>query len=378
MSVTYSDRGPANATVNTDGTETLTITWGSVGAHLFEERIYSRKNGGSWSMSRKYVSGTFENTQTAAVTLTYGDEIEWYGLAYDANMESATTPIWTISRAPLPPDTTDPTITEVTPATGNVEPGASGVTFQATVADDRVVSYLKLYVDSELEETWTTAGTKSYTMVLAKGAHTYEFTAADTAGNTATTGVVNITVVNVAPVAAEGAAITVAGETGAVSVANLGNVWVTWTPFEDYNSEDSLTYTVDYQIASGGWNNIATATAATTVEWTPNDGLGAGEIRVKANDGTGDSSYLSRSNITVTSSQSPNEPTITSPAGAEDWREGETHAITWTVADPEHPESLPCVYEIQFSADGTFTDAVTLTTTADGGSYSWTLPTDLV
>ena len=112
------------------------------------------------------------------------------------------------------------------------------------------------------------------------------------------------------------------------------------------------------------------------MEWIPDDGLGAAELRVKANDGTGDSaSYLSRASITVLSSQSPTDPVLDEPADTP-WREGETHSVTWT--ESTHPESLPITYEIQFSAAGDFSDAVVIATTITGASYAWTLATTLV
>lgn len=74
----------------------------------------------------------------------------------------------------------------------------------------------------------------------------------------------------------------------------------------------------------------------------------------------------------------PNAPTLTSPVGTEVWREGETRQVTWTPADPEQADGLECVYDIQFSAAGDFTDAVDIATGADGGSYSWKLAESLV
>lgn len=378
MSVVASDRSPASGTKNTDGVESLSITWGSFGAPLYICYIFYRRNGGSWTSKISHYGTAYEATQTVGVSVGYGDYIEWYGRGYDANMEYAETSVWSLYREALPPDTTDPSIGSVTPSAGNVAPSAGGtVTFQATVTDDQGLAEAKLYVDGALQQTWLTDGILSYTKVLTKGVHTYEWTAEDASGNTSATGTVNITVTNVVPVVPAGT-VTVAGETGAVEVANLGNVWISWPEFLDYNAEDTLNYTAEYQIASGGWHSIVSGSTATTVEWTPSDGIGAAEIRVKANDGTGDSSYLTRAGITVLSSQSPNAPTITSPTGGEEWREGETKNITWTVASPEHPEGLPCTYEIQFSALGDFSDAVTLTVSADGGTYPWTLATDLV
>lgn len=80
----------------------------------------------------------------------------------------------------------------------------------------------------------------------------------------------------------------------------------------------------------------------------------------------------------VVYTQNPGNPTVTAPAGAPSWIEGSIHNITWTVASPEQSESAPCEYQIQFSKLGNFSDAVSVTTTADNGSYEWALPLTLV
>lgn len=374
MSVALSNLSPANNTVNTDGSETLACTFGSFGAYLSHVRIYYRRNGGAWTYVEEYPSAVYEYAMSVALTVHYNDVIDWYAYGWDANEESAYSAVRRITRGP---DTVDPTITSVTPPTGNVSPGAYGVTFAATVADDDELANAKLYVDGDLKNTYYSAGAKSRTYQLTKGAHTYRWTAEDAGGNTADTGTVNITVVNVAPTVPSGT-ITVNGQTGAVCVANLGAIWVSWPAFSDGNVEDTLTYTLEERAAGGSWAQVASGISGLTYEWSPDLGLGAAELRVKANDGTADSAYLTRTGITIVSSQSPNAPTLTSPTGGETWREGETHDVTWTPAAPEHPEGLPCTYEIQFSALGDFSDAVTITTTADDGSYPWTLSTDLV
>lgn len=380
MTLVASDRSPADQSSVSTATVKLSLKWGGLeNTNIYDARLYRRVNGGSWTYTQTN-PGLIVDFWTHEWTITIAplSRVEWYGVAYHmmpgGELDVTLSPVWTVFGAA---DTTDPTITSVTPATGNVTPGAGGVTFQASVADNIALANAKLYVDGDLKQTWTTAGTKSRTESLTKGAHTYRWTAQDSSGNTADTGTVNITVQNMLPTVPSGT-ISVGGQTGAVQVANLGYVWLSWPAFIDGNPEDTLTYTVDYKIGAGEWTQIATGISGLSVEWHPDGGLGAAELRVKANDGTGDSGYLSRASISVVSSQSPNAPTLTAPAGAEEWREGETHTIEWTPASPEHPEGLPCVYEIQFSKSGNFSDAVVLTTSADGGSYSWTLDLSLV
>ena len=223
------------------------------------------------------------------------------------------------------------------------------------VTDNVSLAWVRLYIDGVLEQSWVGSGAKSYTKKLALGPHTYRFEAADGSGNTASTGNISITVINGLPAVPPGA-IAVAGETGPVSVANLGNVAVSWPAFLDGNPEDSLTYTLENRAVGGAWTEVATGIDGLSYDWSPDIGLGAAELRVKANDGTGDSGYLIRTGITIVSSQSPTEPVLLTPSGGESWREGETHAIQFTPAT--HPESLPIVIEAEFSALGDFSDAV--------------------
>ena len=121
---------------------------------------------------------------------------------------------------------------------------------------------------------------------------------------------------------------------------------------------------------------MATGIDGLSYDWSPDIGLGAAELRVKANDGTGDSGYLARAQITIVSSQSPTAPVLVTPAGGENWREGETHTIEFTPAT--HPEGLPIVIEAEFSALGDFSDAVPVGIFANSGDEDWTLGTDLV
>lgn len=381
MGIVFSTRTPANNHVSPPGTMTTLYVVGSATGYpdefLAESKVYWRKNAGTWQVQSKEWQGTEQFSHSVALSLAPGDSIQWYVWALYFTGSTWTAGISSTWKVYAAADTTNPTIGSVVPSAGEVAPEGTGIEFSAALNDDYIFKTGTLYIDGSPVETWTTPGTKSHVEKISLGAHTYRWTAEDQYENTADTGTVNITVINGLPEVPSGT-ITVAGETGAVEVANLGNVLLSWPAFLDGNPEDSLTYTVEYQIDSGGWIEIASGLSATSTYWTPDDGLGSAEIRVKANDGTGDSGYLSRSSITVMSSQSPNEPTLTSPVGGEEWREGETHAITWTEAGTEHPEGLACTYEIQFSADGTFADAVTITSDADDESYSWTLATDLV
>lgn len=80
----------------------------------------------------------------------------------------------------------------------------------------------------------------------------------------------------------------------------------------------------------------------------------------------------------VAAPAAPSDPTLTSPVGAESWREGSTQDLTYTKADPEQSQGYAVAYELEFSALGTFADAVDIVSGETDGSYSWTLPDTLV
>jgi len=378
MGYNATGRTPASGSEQALGSVLMSCSYNMTGGtFIYRHTIRYRKNGGPWQESSTS-GGTWTGTCTfsKSVSIYSRNYVEWYATTYwvDEGGTYQVTPMaaWSFHAAP---DTTDPTITDVTPATGNAAPGGSGVVFAATVEDNVAIASVSLEIDGTEAESWTEDGYLTYAAELSLGAHTYEWIAEDTSGNTATTGAVNITVINGVPEVPSGT-ITVAGETGAVEVANLGNVLVSWPAFPDGNPEDSLTYTLEDRAAGGGWSSVATGLTGLSTYWTPDLGLGAVELRVKATDSTGDSSYLTRTGITVLSSQSPTEPVLTAPAGGESWREGETHDISW--AESTHPEGLPIVYQIEFSALGDFSDAVPLVYDAEGASWEWTLDTGVV
>lgn len=350
------------------------------GEFIGELRIYYRIYESTWQYASKLVGSAEWASLTKEVALTPAPmRYEWYVWIFWQDgagvwHTSTSSPPWYLY---VDKDSTPPTLTGVSPAAGNVAPAAGGVVFEATAVDNYSAPTTKLYVDDELVDTWTTAGAKQHSQLLTRGPHTYGWVSTDADSNTTATATVDITVINAAPVVPAGA-VSVAGKTSGAQVGHLGNVAVSWPAFLDPNPEDDLTYTLENRAAGGAWAEVATGITGLTYEWSPNIGLGAAELRVKANDGTADSAYLTRTGITIVSSQSPNAPTLTSPLGGESWREGETHNVEWTPAATEHPEGLPCTYEIQFSALGDFSDAVNVTSSADDGAYPWTLSTDLV
>lgn len=378
MAVNVTSRSPANGSSREPGIQFMiqaTVTV-AAGEGIAFTRLQYRINGGAWKIQDREWSAASSAYVYRLLTLYSGDILDWFVVvsyvAAGGHAYAATLPTWTVYGAV---DSTPPSFGGVVPATGDVSPGGLGVAFGAGVTDNVSVSWVKLYVDDTLEQSWTSARGIQHVKPLSLGAHTYRFEAADRSGNTASTGNIAITVVNGLPVAPSGA-IAVAGETGLVSVANLGHVLVSWPAFLDGNPEDDLTYTLENRPAGGAWTQVATGITGLSCDWSPDIGLGAAELRVKANDGTGDSDYLTRTGITIVSSQSPTAPVLITPAGGESWREGETHAIQFTPAT--HPEGVPIAIEAEFSALGDFSDAVPIGTFANSGDVDWTLGTDLV
>lgn len=322
MSLNVTGRSPADDAVVAVGSQTMAVALNMTGgAYVYAYRINWRVNGQAWNDTGMiYVSsGTGTVVCGRTISVSYNQRIDWYptvywvdeGGTYRVNASGSPWGTWVFSGEP---DTTDPAVSGTYPATGNVAPGGNGVTFGATVSDNTIVVQTRLYIDDELEYTWSAGGgAKSHSVPLSLGAHTYEIVAVDGSGNTGTSGVINITVINGLPVPPTGA-VTVAGETGAVPVANLGAVPVSWPAFLDGNPEDTLTYTIENRIAEGSWSTVATGLTSPSCEWTPDIGLGSAELRISANDGTGDSAtYLTRTGITIASSQSPTEPVLLTP-----------------------------------------------------------------
>ena len=67
----------------------------------------------------------------------------------------------------------------------------------------------------------------------------------------------------------------------------------------------------------------------------------------------------------------PPTVTVTSPNGAEDWKAGSTHAITWTASDNVGVTAI----DLAWSSDGGVTYPNTIATgLANTGTYSWTVP----
>lgn len=381
MPVAPTSRTPAIKATVDPGYTTIGMTFDATdGAYIYEVKLFWRVGSGTWQEWSSGISvwtGTGLKFETE-VSSPPEAEVEWSATCYFVDeygrFQVANYYPWPFT---VKPDTTAPTITPSAPAASQA-PGVDGITFAANIQDNWNVVSVKLYVDGDLVKTWSAgSGVRSFVKKLTKGAHSYYWWAKDGSGNESQTASTDFTVVNAAPAKPAGV-VTVLGRTGAVSVANLGAIPVSWPAFPDGNPEDAVTYRLENRAAGGGWALVAEDISSPAYEWTPDLGLGAVELRVRATDGTDTSDWMTRTGITVVASQPPNAPTLTAPTDSDDWREGETHDVTWTKADPEHPEGLPCTYEVQFSAAGDFSDAVTVGSGLTGESWPWVLSPELV
>ena len=110
---------------------------------------------------------------------------------------------------------------------------------------------------------------------------------------------------------------------------------------------------------------IASTSNDGSYTWTVPDDPSS-TVRVRVNDTT-DSSVTDTSDAEFTIT--PFSFTLTDPDGGEDWEAGEQHPITWTSTG-----SIANV-KLEYSTDGFSSDINTIVaSTADDGSYTWTLP----
>ena len=87
-------------------------------------------------------------------------------------------------------------------------------------------------------------------------------------------------------------------------------------------------------------------------------------------------SWIQLPGVLVTAPEAP--VSVDVPEGGESWREGSVQTLEWTPDDPEQAEDFNCLYDVEFSAAGDFTDAVTVVEGEADASYAWTLPESLV
>jgi RHS repeat-associated protein len=153
-----------------------------------------------------------------------------------------------------------------------------------------------------------------------------------------------------------------------VTSPNGGENWqvvtshnITWT-YEGIVGNVKIEYTTNN---GSSWATIVTSTANDgTYNWTiPETPSSNCRVRVSETDGA-----PSDASDAVFSIVLPPSLTITSPNGGETWEKNATHAVTWTST------GIVDDVEIEYSIDNGTTWSTIIASTANDGSYDWTVP----
>jgi hypothetical protein len=165
------------------------------------------------------------------------------------------------------------------------------------------------------------------------------------------------------------AANTIIAATPVLTSPNGGEVWnvntqqnITWTPSTIYSTNVKLEFSIDN---GASWNDIITATTNNgSYTWTiPNLQTTQALVRISA---IGSVAVSDVSNATF-SILLPT-PIITAPNGGEQWRAYNAYDITWNTA------SVASNVKIEYSANNGSTWNTIIASTANTGTYSWTVP----
>ncbi len=156
-----------------------------------------------------------------------------------------------------------------------------------------------------------------------------------------------------------------------LTAPNGGESWpenstqtITWESSGSVGSTVGLHYSTD---GGSTWEEITGSTANNgTYTWTlPNFSETQSACKIKLST----SQYADDSDDTFTISAEPNTLTLTSPNGGEVWAEQSTQSITWT-SSGDVGDNVSLLY----STDGGATWNQIISSTANDGTYSWTLP----
>ena len=154
--------------------------------------------------------------------------------------------------------------------------------------------------------------------------------------------------------------ITVTNPNGGVTMPALNNYNVTWTA-----SGTSGYFDILYSVNGGtSYSTVATNVSGNSYAWNVNNNPSTNVyIKVRDNQNT------CRKDISNTSNTiNAATPIITAPNGSEIWNVYSSQNITWNTASLYGPAF------IEFSTDNGVTWNTVVTSTANTGSYSWTLP----
>jgi hypothetical protein len=167
------------------------------------------------------------------------------------------------------------------------------------------------------------------------------------------------------------AVFTIAPQVITVTAPNGGENWqagtshnITWTS-SCFTGTVKIEYSTNYGLS---WNSVVTSTANDgTHSWVvPNTPSDSCLVRVSA-EASGVPNDISNSMFTI-SPPPPDQLTITSPNGGENWFTGSIHNITWT------SQGTISDVKLEYSIDGGVNWLSVIASTTNDGSYSWTIP----
>ncbi|NIN35066.1 MAG: hypothetical protein GTN53_27740, partial [Candidatus Aminicenantes bacterium] len=153
-----------------------------------------------------------------------------------------------------------------------------------------------------------------------------------------------------------------------VTAPNGGENWeavtvqtITWT-----STGSIANVVIDYSTDDGSsWNTVTTSTPNTgTYDWTIPNTPSSG-CRVRIGDAAGPYFDLSDAVFTILEQRTIN---VTTPNGGEDWDVGSLHDITWNTTGAVSNVA------IDYSIDGGSSWNSIVSSTANTGTYSWTVP----
>ena len=293
-------------------------------------------------------SYTWDSTGASIGTHTLGV------IVYDAAGNTTLVPV-SVNIVPVP-DTTKPTVSVTSPASGSsiVTGASSAITLSA--ADDTAVTKVELSIDGTLKTTLTTAP-YAYTWDTtgtSLGTHSITAKAYDAAGNTQVSTAVSVTIVP--PPDTTKPTITITAPTAGSNIAQGNNVTINAAASDDVGVT-LLAFSIDGQPRS------EMQSAPYTLVWnTIGSALGSHTITARATDAAGN---YSDSTVTINIVTPPDTtaPTVvvTAPAANANVITTTTIPLSATASDNVG------VSKVEFYVDGTLKG----TSTTSPYSYSW-------
>lgn len=290
---------------------------------------------GSAYVTGQSQSSDFPHTQEIAAGMT-----DYYGV-YVLKLD------FTVADEP-------PSVTITAPGTGDTVGGV--VTIEATAADDNAIAQVEFFIDN------TSIGTVASTpysfdwdsSTVTNGEHTIRAVATDDASQTESHAII-VTVDN---------GITVIFPNGGETLEGNSSVDITWTSSGvagnvkiELSADDGATWTEEIAASA---DNVGTYT------WTvPNNDLDTYQIRISS-EVNPDIFDTSDASFTIVP-EGVQTITVLSPNGGEVLTGGDPYTVTWLSTGGVGNVAL--AYSIDNGTDWT-----PITTTANTGSYNWTLP----